>query len=218
MPRARDRRARAGRGAPEAGEQADVRLLFVCLGNICRSPTAEGVMRALVRDAGLEDQIELDSAGLGSWHVGSRPDGRAAAAARARGIALNGRARTVTRDDFDDFDLLLAMDRSNLRELRRMAPDGRGRAKVRLLREFDPASPSSGGEPRASGDLDVRDRDPEVPEPDLDVPDPDLDVPDPDLEVPDPYYGAAGGFEEVLDLVQAACAGLLEEVRPRGRT
>jgi protein-tyrosine phosphatase len=181
-----------------------VRLLFVCLGNICRSPTAEGVMRALVRDAGLEDQIELDSAGLGSWHVGSRPDGRAAAAARARGISLNGRARTVTREDFDDFDLLLAMDRSNLRELRRMAPDGQARAKVRLLREFDPASRSGGTELRASGDLDLRDRD--------------LDVPERDLEVPDPYYGAAGGFEEVLDLVQAACAGLLEEIRPRERT
>ena len=204
MPRARDRRASAGRGARGASEQADVRLLFVCLGNICRSPTAEGVMRALVRDAGLEDQIELDSAGLGSWHVGSRPDGRAAAAARARGVSLNGRARTVRRDDFDAFDLLLAMDRSNLRELRRMAPDGKARAKVRLLREFDPASGASGAEPRASGDLDLHERD--------------LDVPERDLEVPDPYYGAAGGFEEVLDLVQAACAGLLEEIRPGERT
>jgi protein-tyrosine phosphatase len=168
-------------------------------------------MRALVRDAGLEDQIELDSAGLGSWHVGSRPDGRAAAAARARGISLNGRARTVRRDDFDAFDLLLAMDRSNLRELQGMAPDGQARAKVRLLREFDPASRPGGTEPRASGDLDLPDRDPEVPERDL-------EVADRDLEVPDPYYGAAGGFEEVLDLVQAACAGLLEEIRPRERT
>jgi protein-tyrosine phosphatase len=181
-----------------------VRLLFVCLGNICRSPTAEGVMGALVRDAGLEDQIELDSAGLGSWHVGSRPDGRAAAAARARGISLNGRARTVTRDDFDDFDLLLAMDRSNLRELQRMAPDEQARAKVRLLREFDPANRSGGTEPRASANPDPGDRD--------------LEAPERDLEVPDPYYGAAGGFEEVLDLVQAACAGLLEEIRPRERT
>ena len=206
MPRAGDRRARGRTGtrgsragdrhAPRrtgtrgaragdrgASEQPDVRLLFVCLGNICRSPTAEGVMRALVHEAGLDGRIELDSAGVGSWHVGSRPDGRAAAAARARGISLNGRARTVTRDDFEDFDLLLAMDSSNLRELRRMAPDEQARAKVRLLREFDPASP--------------RER---------------------DLEVPDPYYGAAGGFEEVLDLVQAACAGLLEEIRPRART
>jgi protein-tyrosine phosphatase len=201
---ARDRRARAGPGAREASEQPDVRLLFICLGNICRSPTAEGVMRALVRDAGLEEQIELDSAGLGSWHVGSRPDGRAAAAARARGISLNGRARTVTRGDFEDFDLLLAMDRSNLRELRRMAPDDQARAKVRLLREFDQASRASGTDRGAGGDTAVRDRD--------------LDLPEGDLDVPDPYYGAVGGFEEVLDLVQAACAGLLEEIRPRERT
>jgi protein-tyrosine phosphatase len=103
------------------------------------------------------------------------------------------------------------MDRSNLRELRRMAPDEQARAKVRLLREFDPASRSGGTEPRASGELDLRDRDPDPRERDL-------EVPERDLEVPDPYYGAAGGFEEVLDLVQAACAGLLEEIRPRERT
>jgi low molecular weight protein-tyrosine phosphatase len=181
-----------------------MRLLFVCLGNICRSPTAEGVMRALVRDAGLDEQIELDSAGLGSWHVGSPPDRRAAAAARVRGILLNGRARTVTRADFEDFDLLLAMDSSNLRELRRMAPDEHTRAKVRLLREFDPASRANGPEGGARGDPDVRDRD--------------LSLPEPDLDVPDPYYGATGGFEEVLELVQAACAGLLEDVLAKERT
>jgi protein-tyrosine phosphatase len=204
-----------------------VRLLFVCLGNICRSPTAEGVMRTLVHEAGLDGRIELDSAGVGSWHVGSRPDGRAAAAARARGISLNGRARTVTRDDFEDFDLLLAMDSSNLRELRRMAPDEQARAKVRLLREFDPANRAGDPEGRAGGDQGVRDRDLDVPDRDLDVPDHDLDVPDPDLDVPgrdvpsrdldvpDPYYGAEGGFEEVLDLVQAASAGLLAEIRRR---
>jgi protein-tyrosine phosphatase len=199
-----------------------VRLLFVCLGNICRSPTAEGVMRALVHDAGLDGRIELDSAGLGSWHVGSRPDGRAAAAARARGISLNGRARTVTRDDFEDFDLLLAMDGSNLRELRRMAPDEQARAKVRLLREFDPASRAGDPEGRAGGDqgvrgrdLDVHDRDLDVHDRDQGVRDRDLDVPGRDLDVPDPYYGAEGGFEEVLDLVQAASAGLLAEIRRR---
>ena len=81
-------RARRGRGRR-------LRLLFVCLGNICRSPTAEGVMRALVREAGLEEQIELDSAGTGAWHVGSPPDERATAAARGRGIALEGAARQV---------------------------------------------------------------------------------------------------------------------------
>jgi protein-tyrosine phosphatase len=116
------------------------RILFVCLGNICRSPTAEGVMRALVRDAGLERRIELDSAGVGAWHVGSPPDPRATAAARARGIALEGHARQVRLADFAEFDLLLAMDRGNLRDLRRLAPDERALAKVRLLREFDPSA------------------------------------------------------------------------------
>jgi protein-tyrosine phosphatase len=180
---ARDRRAPA-RDPKSPGLEPRARLLFVCLGNICRSPTAEGVMRRLIRDAGLEEQIELDSAGLGSWHVGSRPDRRAATAARARGILLDGRARTVTREDFEDFDLLLAMDRSNLRELRRMAPDEQARAKVRLLREFDPAS---------------------------------REDPEADLDVADPYYGDGGGFEEVLDLVQAASAGLLEDIRAKER-
>jgi len=148
------------------------------MGNICRSPTAEGVMRALVQKAGLTDSIELDSAGTGSWHTGSAPDQRAVAAASARGITLQGVARTVCGDDFDDFDLVIAMDRVNMRELRQLAPDAQARAKVRLLREFDPASVGGEG-----------------------------------LEVPDPYYGAAGGFDEVLDLVQAACEGLLVQLR-----
>jgi protein-tyrosine phosphatase len=156
-----------------------VHILFVCLGNICRSPTAEGVMRALVREAGLDAEIELDSAGTGAWHIGDPPDRRAAAAARSRGIMLDGVAREVRREDFDDFDLLLAMDRANLRALKRLAPSDAAREKVRLLRDFDPASAGA------------------------------------KLDVPDPYYGAAGGFEEVLDLVQAACAGLLEHLRAR---
>jgi protein-tyrosine phosphatase len=152
------------------------RILFVCLGNICRSPTAEGVMRALVRDAGLEGLIELDSAGTGGWHVGESPDMRATDAARRRGIVLEGAARQVRGQDFEEFDLILAMDENNLRDLRRLAPDAGTRAKVRLLREFDPAAA-------------------------------------PDLDVPDPYYGGPGGFDEVLDLVQAACASLLARLR-----
>jgi protein-tyrosine phosphatase len=181
-----------------------VRLLFVCLGNICRSPTAEGTMRALVREAGLQEEIEIDSAGTGGWHVGSRPDARAAAAARARGIALEGTAREVGTEDFQDFDLLIAMDRSNLRALRQLAPSEAARAKVRLLREFDPASTRRAHSPsakrRGSDTLAPASAraDPASPQ---------------DLDVPDPYYGAAGGFEEVLDLVQVACRGLLEHIR-----
>src|SRR5688500_8054417 len=112
-----------------------MRVLFVCLGNICRSPTAEGVFRKLVRDAGLEDRIEIDSAGTGGWHAGSPPDERATAAAHRRGIALDGAARKVLAGDYGDFDLLLAMDHENHAELLRRAPDEDARAKVRYLRE-----------------------------------------------------------------------------------
>jgi protein-tyrosine phosphatase len=127
-----------------------VRLLFVCLGNICRSPTAEGVMRGLVRDAGLEDEIEIDSAGTGGWHVGAPPDARATEAAARRGLLLEGGARKFGPADFEDFDLILAMDRDNLRDMQALAAGDDARAKVRLLREYDPAS-------RGAPDLDVPD-------------------------------------------------------------
>jgi protein-tyrosine phosphatase len=127
-----------------------MRILFVCMGNICRSPTAEGVMRVLLRDQGLDGRIELDSAGTGNWHAGDPPDERAVAAARGRGIELDGAARQVTAADFDRFDLIVAMDRDNERALLALAPDDAARAKVRLLREFDPASV-------AAGELDVPD-------------------------------------------------------------
>ena len=124
-----------------------MRLLFVCLGNICRSPTAEGVMRRLVRDAGLEDRIEIDSAGTGGWHVGAPPDERATEAARRRGITLEGAARRFSVADFDRFDLILAMDSENLRDLLALAPDDDARAKVRLLRgpNLDVPDPYYGG-------------------------------------------------------------------------
>src|SRR3954468_23659008 len=119
-------------------------LLFVCMGNICRSPTAEAVMRDLIRRVGLEDAIELDSAGTGGWHVGDPPDRRATAAARTRGIVMEGAARQVSAADFEAYDLLLAADRENLRALRRIAPGPEAADRVRLLREFDPASVASG--------------------------------------------------------------------------
>ena len=155
-----------------------MRILFVCMGNICRSPTAEGVMRALLREQGIDGRIELDSAGTGNWHAGDPPDERAVAAARGRGVELDGAARQVTAADFDHFDLIVAMDRDNERALLALAPDDAARAKVRLLREFDPASVAAG-----------------------------------ELDVPDPYYGGPRGFERVLDIVTAACRGLLDEVR-----
>ncbi|HEX2161127.1 MAG TPA: low molecular weight protein-tyrosine-phosphatase [Thermoleophilaceae bacterium] len=127
-----------------------MRLLFVCLGNICRSPTAEGVMRHLLEREGLGDAVEIDSAGTGDWHVGHAPDERATAAARDRGIALTGQARQVDAADFDAYDLILAMDRANHDDLLALAPDEDARARVRLLREYDP-------EAVAAGELEVPD-------------------------------------------------------------
>ncbi|MGD9866926.1 MAG: low molecular weight protein-tyrosine-phosphatase [Hyphomicrobiales bacterium] len=145
------------------------RVLFVCLGNICRSPMAEGVFRHVAAAGSLD--VHVDSAGCGAWHAGNPPDARARKAARARGIDITGqKARQVVEEDFESFDLILAMDESNLSHLRAMAPAG-SREKVRLFMEF---APRSG--PR---------------------------------EVPDPYYGDAGGFEAVLDMIEEASRGLL---------
>ncbi|MFC5698496.1 low molecular weight protein-tyrosine-phosphatase [Pseudomonas sp. GCM10022186] len=100
-----------------------MRVLFVCLGNICRSPTAEGVLRHKLRDAGLEGAVLVDSAGTGDWHVGKAPDARTRVAAQRRGYDLSQlRARQVAVDDFGRFDLILAMDESNLAHLRRLRP------------------------------------------------------------------------------------------------
>jgi protein-tyrosine phosphatase len=127
-------------------------------------------MRRLVREEGLEDEIEIDSAGTGGWHVGAPPDARATEAARRRGTTLEGAARRFDPGDFDRFDLILAMDAENKRDLLALAPDDDARAKVRMFRPGD-------------------------------------------LDVPDPYYGGAGGFEEVLDLVEEAARRLLTELR-----
>jgi protein-tyrosine phosphatase len=155
-----------------------VRLCFVCLGNICRSPTAEAVMRARVREAGLTDRIRIDSAGTGDWHVGEPADARACAAARARGVELTGTARAFGHADFARFDYVLAMDRSNQRALQQLARSAAERAKIHLFRSFDPTAPAG-------------------------------------ADVPDPYFGGPGGFDEVLDICERACRGLLEHLRAR---
>jgi protein-tyrosine phosphatase len=116
------------------------RICFVCLGNICRSPTAAAVMEHLVAEAGLAGRIVVESAGTGGWHVGDGPDRRAAAEARRRGIALHHTARRFTRPDFARFDLVLAMDEDNRRDLAAIAPDADAAAKIRMLRSFDPHS------------------------------------------------------------------------------
>jgi protein-tyrosine phosphatase len=125
------------------------RILFVCLGNICRSPTAEGVMRRLVEEEGLQDEIEIDSAGTGGWHVGAPPDARATEAARRRGTTLAGAARRFDpASDFDRFDLILAMDAENRRDLLALAPGDDARRKVRMFRagDRDVPDPYYGGE------------------------------------------------------------------------
>ncbi len=138
-------------------------------------------MRRLLDEAGLSDRIEVDSAGTGAWHAGCGPDPRAVAAAARRGISLTGAARQVRLSDFGDFDVIVALDGENARDLRRLAPDDEARARVRLLREFDPRH-------------------------------------DDDLDVPDPYYGDDDGFGHVLDLVDAACRGLIDDLRGDGRS
>jgi protein-tyrosine phosphatase len=126
---------------------APLRLCFVCLGNICRSPTAEGIMRAIVRQAGLDARIEVESAGTGTWHLGERADRRARATAATRGVTLDGLAQHFTRDDFERFDYVLAVDDRVRSELLSIARRDEERDKVRLFRSFDPASPAGAGVP-----------------------------------------------------------------------
>lgn len=111
-------------------------VLFVCMGNICRSPTGEGVMKKLVDDRGLSDLIEVDSAGTISYHAGELPDARMREHATARGYRLESRARQIKAEDLERFDLVIAMDRDNLSGVRDLDPGGRYERKVRLLSDF----------------------------------------------------------------------------------
>lgn len=143
-----------------------MRILFVCLGNICRSPTAESVMRGLASEAGLDGRIQLDSAGTGDWHIGEPPDPRAVEAGARRGLEVNGSARQVTAADFEQFDLVVAMDRSNHADLIEIARSAGHEevTHVRLLREFggdadlDVPDPYFGGEDGFDEVIDLIDR------------------------------------------------------------
>jgi low molecular weight protein-tyrosine phosphatase len=158
-----------------SADAAQYRVLFVCMGNICRSPTAEGVFRAYARTHAPQLSIFVDSAGTHAFHVGEPPDARARRAAERRGVDLSPlRARRVSDADFGTFDLILAMDRLNLETLRERCPPGQ-QDRLRLIMDF--AAPSTVN------------------------------------EVPDPYYGGLNGFERVLDLIEAASAGLLAHLR-----
>jgi protein-tyrosine phosphatase len=162
-------------GIKEAAPLAARRVLFVCMGNICRSPTAEGVFRKLLVEQAPDLDVLIDSAGTHGYHAGAPPDPRACRAAERRGVDLRPlRARRVTEQDFERFELVLAMDEQNREFLIDLCPP-EYRDRVRLFLEFAPH-------------LDRR-------------------------EVPDPYYGGSTGFEQVLDLVEEAAAGLLEHLR-----
>jgi protein-tyrosine phosphatase len=117
-----------------------MRILAVCAGNICRSPAAEAAIRAEAKRAGID--VEVDSAGTGSWSVGNAPHPQAVAAGSRVGLQIDGRARRLNRADFDRFDIIVVMDRANLRDVMDMAPNLEDRAKVRLFRTFDPATDS----------------------------------------------------------------------------
>ena len=152
---------------------------MVCMGNICRSPTAQGVLEAMSRQAGLQERLFVDSAGTHDYHIGKAPDQRAQAHAARRGYDLSQqRARQLLAQDFETFDWILVMDAANEQAARRLCPPGQEH-KLRRLGSFCLQHRSD--------------------------------------EVPDPYYGGADGFEQVLDLVEDACTGLLQFLSGSGR-
>lgn len=152
------------------------KILFVCLGNICRSPSAEAVMKKLVKDVGLEERFEIDSAGIIGYHEGERADQRMRAHAARRGYVLDSISRPVRTSDFYEFDLIIGMDNRNVDDLKEKAPDLESVAKIHPMMEYS------------------RDKLYDY--------------------VPDPYYGGSSGFELVLDLLEEACRGLINQITP----
>jgi len=155
-----------------------IRILFVCMGNICRSPSAEGVFNKLINDEQIQDRFSIDSAGTHAYHIAEAPDLRAQKAAKDRGIDLSKlRARQVIVGDFDDFDYLLAMDMDNYTIMMEACPLEH-QHKIKLFLDYAPNAKTN--------------------------------------EVPDPYYGGTYGFEQVLDLVEEASIGFINELKASG--
>ncbi len=152
-----------------------IKILFVCLGNICRSPSAEGVMKHKVAEAGLQNKIYIDSAGILSYHHGELPDYRMRHHAKHRGYDLVSLSRPITTDDFYEFDLIIGMDNRNIMDLNRLAPDVESKNKIHRMTDFSKKYQHD--------------------------------------HIPDPYYGGESGFELVLDLLEDACEGLLENLK-----
>ncbi|WP_320666829.1 low molecular weight protein-tyrosine-phosphatase [Prochlorococcus sp. MIT 1307] len=152
------------------------KILFVCLGNICRSPAAEAVFLHLIKKKGLAGQFFVDSAGTGGWHVGHKADGRMIKAAQKRGIQIDSIARQIHLDDLESFDVILAMDNDNLESLNSFSQEfgTQDSQTIKLILDY-----------ARNTNL---------------------------IEVPDPYYGGETGFEKVLDLLEDACDGLLEQL------
>lgn len=151
------------------------KILFVCLGNICRSSSAEGIMKHLIEKAGREDEFLIDSAGISGYHRGDLPDRRMREHAARRGYDLTHRSRPVRTEDFYNFDLIIGMDDSNIEDLKERAPSTDEWRKIHRMTEYCTR--------HTRADY-----------------------------VPDPYYEGYEGFEYVLDLLEDACAGLLEQL------
>jgi len=151
------------------------RILFVCMGNICRSPAAEIVFRKLVHKEGLEERIEIDSAGTIGYHTGNPPDPRMSATLETRRYEITGQSRQIKRPDLEAFDLILVADNDNLQDVNRLDAEHQHHHKIKLLTDYCIKKSAT--------------------------------------HVPDPYYGGARGFEEVADLVEDACTGLLDHLK-----